>query len=605
MPDTNHTTIPALFVETASRLQDQVALRYKAYGLWHDITWKAYLDQVQSLTLALVDAGLTKGDRVAILGDNSPEWVIADLAIQCAGGISVGIYATNSWEQCQYIIDHAGCTFLFAENEEQLDKWLQFKDRSPHLKQVIFWDEEGLRTFEEEQAIPFQRFIQQGRSLLATGQARFSELVATIQPADTAFIVYTSGTTGPPKGAMLSHRNATWTSAQVAKIDQTLQFTEKDEVLSFLPLCHIFERLFSVLIPIRFGTVVNFVEDPDTVADNLKEVSPTVGYGVPRMWEKYHASVNIKMNDASPLKKWLYRVALQVGTAHQQAEEKNEDRSIFLRIGYALAHFAVFRKLKERLGFENMRLAISGAAPIAPDILRYFRSIGLNLVEGYGMTESCGVLTGVNAEKLKLGTVGTPMPGIALRVADDGELLAQSEGIFQGYYQDPEKTAVTLKDGWLHTGDIVEMDPDGFVKIIDRKKDLIITAGGKNIAPQYIENKLKCSAYITDAIVVGDRKKFLSALIVLDEDNITVYARENRISFSTYSELSTHEAINALIEKEVSLVNKSLARVENIRKFKILPKRLYQEDGEVTPTMKVKRTAINAMFGDLITEMYA
>ena len=605
MPDTSHTTIPALFVETANRLQDRVALRYKAYGLWNDITWKEYLEQVQCLTLALVDAGMHSGDRVAILGDNSPEWVVADLAIQCAGGISVGIYATNSWEQCQYIIDHAGCNFLFLENEEQLDKWLQFKDQPSQLKQVFYWDDEGLKSFKDEQATSFQTFLQLGKSLLTTGQARFSELVDSIEPEDTAFIVYTSGTTGPPKGAMLSHRNATWTSAQVAKIDETLQFSEQDEVLSFLPLCHIFERLFSVLIPVRFGTIVNFVEDPDTVAENLKEVSPTVGYGVPRMWEKYHASINIKMKDASRFKQWLFGVCLAIGTAAQEAEEKNKRKSVLLRIGNVLAEFAVFRKLKERLGFENMRLAISGAAPIAPDILRYFRSIGLNLVEGYGMTESCGVLTGVNAEKLKLGTVGTPMPGITLRVGDDGELLAKSEGIFQGYYKDPEKTAVTLQDGWLHTGDIVEMDEDGFVKIIDRKKDLIITAGGKNIAPQYIENKLKCSAYITDAIVIGDRKKFLSALVVLDEDNITFYARENRISFSTYSDLSTHEAINALIEKEVIQVNKSLARVENIRKFKILPKRLYQEDGEVTPTMKVKRSAINAMFGDLIAEMYA
>jgi long-chain acyl-CoA synthetase len=379
---------------------------------------------------------------------------------------------------------------------------------------------------------------------------------------------------------------------------------DADEVLSFLPLCHVFEQLFSVMGHITHGYVVNFIENLDTVTDNMIEVSPTVGYAVPRIWEKYLSAVYIRMSDATWFKKMVFGMALKTGKKRASLMMDFKPVPATLETFYKMAHFAVFRKLKERMGFDRMRIAYSGAAPISPDVLHFFQSIGVNLVEGYGQTEGTGVTCVSRVGKVKFGTVGPPITGTKIKIAEDGEILVKSPSVFKGYYKNPEATAETIQDGWLYSGDVGEIDGDGYLKITDRKKDIIVTAGGKNITPQYIENKLKFSPYINDAVVIGDQRKFISALIMIDEDNVVKFAQDNKVQFSTYKDLTQSPEINKMIQKEVSNVNDTLSRVEQIKKFTILPKKLYEEDGEVTPTMKVKRNYVNEAFGDLIEAMY-
>jgi long-chain acyl-CoA synthetase len=414
-------------------------------------------------------------------------------------------------------------------------------------------------------------------------------------------LIYTSGTTGPPKGAMLTHRNLIWMGQTIGKENALY---ESDEVLSFLPLCHVFEQLFSVMGHITFGYVVNFIESPDTVSENLIEVSPTVGYAVPRIWEKYYSAIYINMSEATWFKRAVFQTALKIGRKRAKLAMTNQSISFTLKMLYAVAHFSVFRKLKERLGFDRMRVAYSGAAPISPDVLMFFQAIGLQLMEGYGQTEGTGVTCISKVGEARLGTVGKPLPGTKVKIAEDGEILVNSPSVFKGYFKDPNATAQTLRDGWLHSGDVGEYDKDGFIKITDRKKDIIVTAGGKNITPQYIENQLKFSPYINDAVIIGDRRKYIVCLIMIDEDNVVKYAQDNKIQFSTYRDLTRNPQINKMIQSEVDNINKNLARVEQIKKFTILPKKLYEEDGEVTPTMKVKRRYVNDAFSDLIEAMY-
>ncbi|MFH1954829.1 MAG: long-chain fatty acid--CoA ligase [Pseudomonadota bacterium] len=594
-------TTPSTFSKTVKKYGDRVAMRKKEYGLWHDISWNEFYRRAKYVGSALISLGLKKGDCVSIIGDNCPEWVTIDLGVQCAGGVAVGVYSTNAWPQVEYVISDSESKFFFVENEEQLDKWLNFRDNVPKLQKVIVWDLEGLRHFEDPMVMTFDDILELGRQVAEKEPDLFESRMEEITPEDLSVLIYTSGTTGPPKGAMLTHKNVTWMGEAIC-IDNPVYDT--DEVMSFLPLCHIFERLFSVFAQITHGYTVNFIENLDTVTDNMREISPTVGYAVPRIWEKYLSAVYIRMSDATWFKKLLFGIALKIGKTRATLKMNFKPVPFYLEALYQIAHFGVFRKLKERLGFDRLRVAYSGAAPISPDVLHFFQSIGVNLIEGYGQTEGTGVTCVSRVDKVKFGTVGPPITGTEVKIAEDGEILVRSPSVFKGYYKNPESTAETLKDGWLYSGDVGEFDEDGYLKITDRKKDIIVTAGGKNITPQYIENKLKFSPYVNDAVVIGDRRKFLASLIMIDEDNVVKYAQDNKIQFSTYKDLTQSPEIVKLIQTEVDQVNETLARVEQVKKFTILPKKLYEEDGEVTPTMKVKRKYVNEAFGDLIEAMY-
>jgi len=594
-------TVPQVFKQMVQKHGARVAMRKKEYGLWHDISWNEYYRLAQHVGSALISIGLEKGDRVSIIGDNCPEWVIIDLGIQCTGGVSVGIYATNAWPQVEYVIENSESKFFFVENEEQLDKWLNFRDKIPFLKKVIVWDLEGLRHFKDPMVMTYAELLKIGGQIVQKDPDMFEKRMAEVTPDDLSALIYTSGTTGPPKGAMLTHGNVTWMGEAVKSV---IPLEDTDEVLSYLPLCHVFERLFSVIFHITHGGTVNFIESLDTVTDNMKEISPTVGYAVPRIWEKYLSAVYIRMSDATWFKRLVFYIALKIGQKRTSLKMNLKPVPFYLEFLYRLAYLAVFRKLKERLGFDRMKIAITAAAPISSDVLHFFQSIGVNLIEAYGQTEGTGVTSVSRIGKLKFGTVGPPLTGVEVKIAEDGEILVKSPGVFKGYYKSPEATAETLKDGWLYSGDVGELDEDGYLKITDRKKDIIVTAGGKNITPQYIENKLKFSPYINDAVIIGDNRRFITSLIMIDEDNVVKYAQDNKIQFSTYKDLTQSPEIIKLIQGEVDKVNEALSRVEQVKKFTILPKRLYEEDGEVTPTMKVKRKYVNEAFSDLIEAMY-
>jgi len=601
MTDDINQTVPARFKEAVARWGDKVAMRKKEYGLWHDITWNDYYEKVRNVACALMSMGLERGDCAAIIGDNCPEWVYSDVGIQCCGAAATGVYATNAWPQVEYVVKNSESKVFFVENEEQLDKWLHFRDNVPDLAKVVVWDTEGLRQFKDPMVMTFDELLVLGQKASEENPELFDQRIAEIEPQDLSVLIYTSGTTGPPKGAMLTHRNCLWMGHAITSNNPMVG---TDEIMSFLPLCHIFEQLFTVLAHITVGHIVNFIESPDTVADNMIEISPTVGHAVPRIWEKYFSAIMIRMADATWLKRLVFFIALKIGKKRANLAMNFKPVPFYLELLYKLVHFVVFRKLKERMGFDRIRIAYSGAAPIAPDILYFFQSIGVNLVEGYGQTEGTGVTTTARIGRVKFGTVGEPLEGVQIKIADDGEILVKSPGVFKGYFKNPESTAETIVDGWLHSGDVGEIDEDGYLKITDRKKDIIVTAGGKNITPQYIENKLKASLYINDAVVIGDRRKFLTCLIMIDEDNVVKFAQDHKIQFSTYKDLAADEKINKLIHEELKAVNETLSRVEQVKKFTILPKKLYEEDGEVTPTMKVKRNFVNEAFKDLIEAMY-
>ncbi len=578
-----------------------VALRRKEYGIWRDITWEEYGEKVRRVAMGLISLGLKKGECVSLISENQPEWVFADFGIMSAGGVTAGIYTTNSAEQCGYVVNNSESRFYIAENEEQFDKTLKFRKDTPLLEKVIVIDMEGLKRFEDPLLISFDELLRLGKEFDEKNQGLFEQRLSEVKADDLAVLIYTSGTTGPPKGAMLSHKNLLFMSE--AMVDANPVYYG-DESLSFLPLCHIFEQLFTVMINVRYGTVANFIENTDTIMDNMKEVSPTVTYGVPRIWEKYASGIMIRMSDATWFKRLVFKASMGIGMKYAGLKLTGQPVPAILNLAYGAAYLAVFRKLKERLGFDRVRVAYSGAAPISPEVLKFFNAIGLPLIEGYGQTEGTGVTSVSRKGEIRIGKVGQPLPGVEVKIAPDGEILVKGPGVFKGYYRNPQATAETLRDGWLYSGDVGELDKDGFLKITDRKKDLIITAGGKNIAPQNIENQLKFSPYINDAVVIGDRKKFLAALIAIDEDTVIKYAQDHKIQFTTYSSLTQTQEIKQLIQKEVDKVNKTLANVEQIKKFTIIPKKLYEEDGEVTPTMKVKRRFINEAYKDIIEGMY-
>ncbi|MFH2220457.1 MAG: AMP-binding protein [Pseudomonadota bacterium] len=601
MQNSNNSTIPEVFKAAVLKYGDRVAMRKKAYGLWHDISWNEYFKQTQCIASALISMGLEKGDCVSIIGDNCPEWVVISMSVQCAGGVVAGIYATNAWQQVEYVVSHSDSRFLFVENEEQLDTWLMFRENTPGLKKVVVWDTEGLRHFKDPSVLTYEELIDVGKTVALSHPDRVEVRTENVRPEDVSMLIYTSGTTGPPKGAMLTHDNLIWMGRAITSNNPMY---DTDDVMSFLPLCHVFEQLFSVMGHIAVGYTVNFIETLDTVMDNMIEISPTVGHGVPRIWEKYCSAIIIKMSDATWFKRLVFNSALKIGQKRASLRMNFKKVPFFLEALYFFAYLTVFRKLKERLGFDRMRVSYSGAAPISPDVLRFFQAIGVNLVEGYGQTEGTGVTTLSRIGSVKFGTVGPPLDGVTIKIAEDGEILVNSPGIFKGYFKNPEETAETLKDGWLHSGDVGKIDSDGYLAITDRKKDIIVTAGGKNISPQFIENKLKAGPYINDAVVIGDRRKFLSSLILIDEDTVVKYAQDHKVQFSTYKDLTRSDGIRKLIQGEVDQVNETLARVEQIKRFTILPKKLYEEDGEVTPTMKVKRKYVNEAFSDLIEAMY-
>jgi long-chain acyl-CoA synthetase len=600
MTETSPPSLPVLFARQVAQSGDRLALRFKEYGIWHRVTWREYGDRVNTVAAALLAAGLQRGENVAVLGENRPEWLYCHLGIQTAGGATCGIYPTSAPEQIQYLLGHSEARWIFVENEEQLDKVLAVAGET-RLERIVVWDAKGLWGFTDDRVVFFDDFLKQGLAFAEGHPHAVSERRDAVEPDDTAMIIYTSGTTGPPKGAMLSHRSILWGTEAGSRVNPV---GPDDEVVSYLPFAHVYENLITVFGAIRAGYVVNFVESMETLFQNLREVSPTYFGSVPRIWEKLASTVELRMADSTRLKRGLYRAAVAVGRRHARARLAGESIPLSLAVLYRLAYWLVLAPLKRRLGFDRTRIAVCGAAPASPELFEYYHALGIPLIEGYGMTESTGVISLNRVDRPRVGTVGEPLPGVEVRLAEDGEILTRGPHVFKGYFKDPALTAQTIDaDGWLHTGDVGAWDGT-HLRILDRKKDILITAGGKNITPAYIENKLKFSPYVQDAVVVGDGRKYLVALVLIDEDNVTKYAQDHRIPFTTFQDLTQNPEIVRLIEGEVAKVNRTLSQVESVKKVALLPRRFYEEEGDVTPTKKVKRRAVETRYADLIARLY-
>lgn len=597
---TGTATLAARLLEHAEHRGGDVAIREKHRGVWREWTWAGYARRVADVAAGLRSLGVGPGARVAVHAENRPEWVIADLATQGLGGVVVGVYPTSPAAEVAYLLAHSAAEVLIAEDEEQLDKALAVRDTLPLLRHIVVMDPRGLRLADLPGVLTFAELEERGAAPESLGQ--YADSVAALDPASTAILVYTSGTTGRPKGAMISHANLVAAGRAFVEV---LGAARGDEVLSYLPLCHVAERLISVIDGSWAGLVVNFGEGGPSFPNDLRDVQPTVFLGVPRVWEKMLATVEIRMADASWLKRVLYRSCLRQG--RRIAPRRMTGRTTFGdRVVLAVGELLVFRALRERLGMSRVRAPVSGAAPIAPQVLAWLWAIGVPVREGYGQTENTAICTLNPVGDIRLGTVGTASPGVEVRIADDGEILTRSAGVFQGYLDDPEATAATVdRDGWLHTGDVGELDEDGFLRITDRKKDIIITAGGKNISPSEIENLLKVSPFVREAVVIGDRRRYLTALIGIELDTVGNWASRRGLAYTTYADLSAKPDVHALIDTVVREANGRLAQVEGIKRFTLIGKELDHEDGELTATQKVKRRAMAERFAAEIEAMYS
>ena len=602
-PGAAHDTLPAIFLARCAESAGRVALREKRFGVWNEYTWADYEQKVRHVGLGLISLGLRTGDRVAVHSEDRPEWVFSELGTVCVGGTSVGVYPTNPAPEVEYILSHSGARFLVAEDQEQIDKALEVADRCQDLERIIVIDPRGLRGYADPRLMTFEELEERGRSLDEQDPALFHRLASERTPEEIGMIVYTSGTTGPPKGAMLSESNL----ANAVRISGTIwNASSDDRVLSYLPLCHVGEKIFTIYVPLSSGASANFAESIDTVVANLREVEPTIFLGVPRIWEKMAAGIQIRMQDASRVKRWIFRRWSKRGAKLAERWTSSGGRYPFpSNISYAIGWAVLYRSLQRGLGLAKCHSPVSGAAPIAPDILRFFHGIGVHIREAWAQTESAGIGTITPSDDVRIGSIGVPVTGVEIHIAGDGEILMRSACVFAGYFRNPEATRDTIDtDGWLHTGDVGFIDEHGHVHITDRKKDIIITAGGKNLAPSEIENKLKTSPYIREAVVVGDGRKYLSALIGIESDAVSDWASRRGIGFTTYRDLTQKPEVVALVEEEVKRVNADMASVEQIKKFRLIPKELDHEDGELTATQKVKRRVMEDRFKDLVGSMY-
>ncbi len=595
-------TLPQMLREQARRQPAGIAVRQKDFGIWQPVSWAQYWQRACRVGLGLQAEGLSRGGRVAIVSDNRLEWLLVQLGAGAVGGVAVGVYATSPAEEMGYVLEHADVELVVCEDQEQTDKVLQVAHRLPLLRRIVVMETKGLRSYppaERARIVAFAELEAEGQRREADGLEALNAWLDTQQLDDLGLMIYTSGSTGKPKGAMLSYRNMRGVAPGIA---DRLSMDAASVHLSYLPLCHVAEQMLSTFVPIYLGAQVNFGESIRTVQEDLREVAPTVFLGVPRIWEKLHASISIKMQEAGRLQQWLYRRALAACSPF--LEKSARQRSLGERLTYALWYGLVLRALQNFIGLRRVRVAMTGAAPIAPDVVRYFRTIGVPLVEVYGLTESAGMIFGQHPDRVKVGTVGEAILGVEWRLGEADELQVRGEMGFAGYYKNDAATADTVRDGWLHTGDVAAVQ-DGRLRIVDRLKDIMITAGGKNLTPSEIENAVKSSPYVKECVIVADGRRFVAALIQLEFDTVGKWAESRRIAFTHFRSLAECAEVRELVAGEVARANAGLAPVAQIKRFHLLTKELDHDDGEVTATMKVRRASIYRSYADEIERLYA
>jgi long-chain acyl-CoA synthetase len=578
----------------------QPALRRKRMGLWESQSWQDYYAHVRAAGLALADLGLARGSIVCVLAENRPEWLYADLGAQCMGFAGNGIYPTASPPQVQHVLVDSGAAVVFVENQEQLEKVLAVRAHCPALRRIVVVECEGLRGFSDAQVEFFDEFLARGMALAQTQAPRFEQAIDIGQSDDLAFLVYTSGTTGAPKGAMVLNRNVVF---QMSVASAYLDVQPGDRSISFLPLCHIAERMASAFNPLAMGLVVHFPENSGTVFNDMREVAPHVLFAPPRFWEKLHSQIDLFMRDAIAPARWVYALARWHSQAHTQAQLEGHSDSppLGLRLLRALA----FGHIRQFLGLQNVKSALTGAAPVPPELVRWFMDCGIQLREAFGMTETCGFCTATPRGGVRLGWAGLPAPHTEVRIGPEQEILVRGPNVFGGYWGQPGRTREAIDDqGWLHTGDCGEIDEHGYLAVRDRIKDILITSAGKNITPSHIENQLKFSPYITDAVVIGDGRHYLSCLIMIDQEHVSRFAQDQQVPYTDFASLTRAPEVLSLMQAEVEKVNAQLARVEQIKHFRLIDQLLTAEDEELTPTMKLKRKVVARKYAHLIEQMY-
>jgi len=583
---------------------DEISIWQKQQGAWESVTWGEYGDFVKDIANALLDAGIQRADKVSIISLTRFEWVVVDLAIMSIGAITVPVYPSNTEEQVHYILDHSQSKFVFAEDQEQLDKMMKIRSGLRDVQQTVVFDKYQLEIIEK--VISLDTFREKGSTFRRGNPEMLEKSIDGGNPQDTISFIYTSGTTGHPKAGLINSENVL---AVVKHLPDLYGITKNDMSIAYLPLSHIAERDLGHFMKLYSGNVTVFAESLEDMPANLIQSGPTIMFGTPRVFEKYYARISSGIKDATWFQKKIYDWAVKVGKSNAELTDKGKTSTLYLKVKYAIAHFLIFQKIHYIFG-GNIRFMISGAAPISPNIIRYFHWVGLDIYEVYGMTETTGVISANRMGRVKIGSVGQIYPDTEVKIAEDGEICTRGPQNILGYYRNEEASNELLiqdEQGavWLHTGDIGHIDDEGYLFITDRKKDIIITAGGKNIAPQNIENLMKTSSFISQTIVYGDRKPYLAMLVTLDEDEIAKFARDRKILYQDLADLSKKQEVIDLLHHEISALNKELASYETIKKFRILEEELDQDKDEITPTLKVKRDVVFANYQYLIDEMYA
>ena len=592
-------TLPQMLHERARTDAQRIAIRQKDFGIWKPFTWAQYQRRASHFGLGLRALGLPVGGHVGVISENRIEWVLAQMGAGLVGAVTVGVYPTSPTNEVAYVVGHADIEIMVCEDQEQTDKLLAALPELPHLKKIVVMETKGLRSFAPEvrQFITtFDEVEQLGAA--SSQQAIIDDALARQRLDDVGLMIYTSGSTGKPKGAMISYRNI---RGVVPGIVDRLELSQGTTHLSYLPLCHVAEQMLTSFVPVYIGSQVNFGESIRTVQEDLREVAPTMFLGVPRIWEKLHAAIHIKLQETGGLRRALFHKAYNA--CKPLADKPRSAWSAADKLTYAASYWLVFRALQNFIGLRNAHVALTGAAPIPPDVVRFFRVLGVPLIEVYGLTESTGMVTGHRLDHVVVGTVGVPTKGVTHRIADNGELQLKGDMVFAGYYKNPEATASSIVGGWLHTGDVVR-EEQGQIKIVDRLKDIMITAGGKNLTPSEIENTMKGSPFIKECIIVAEARKFVGALVMIDYETVGKWAEARRIPFTHYRSLVEHPEVRGLIDAEINQGNQRLAQVSQIRKFHLLTKELDHDDGEVTATMKVRRASIYKTYAAEIEALY-
>ncbi len=596
-------TFPKLLLEKYLKWGDsKIAIREKDYGIWNEVTWKGYYENVKYFALGLKKLGFERGEHISIIGNNEPEWVYAELAAQSLGGAVIGIYQDSTPPEIKYIAELSDSVFIVTEDQEQTDKVLEIKDELPLLRRVIYWDPKGMRNYRDPILMSFQEVQEIGREYEKEHPDLFEEEIEKGDEEDIALILTTSGTTSLPKLAMLTHKNMLKMAENLlVKVDP---MKPTDEFVSFLPLAWVGEQMMSISGGLLIGFTVNFPEEPTTVTENIREIGPHVMFSPPRVWEGIVSMIQVKIEDSTPLKKLVYKTFMPIGYKMADFKFNKEKPSLKWKILYKIGYFMLFRALKDRIGMTRIRKAYTGGAALGPDVFRFYHAIGVNLKQIYGQTEIAGISVVHRDDDIKFETVGKPIPETEIRISEEGEILSRSPSVFKGYYKNPEATEEALRGGWLHSGDAGYIDEDGHLVVIDRMKDVMRLSDGSIFSPQYIENKLKFSPYIKEAVVFGKEKPYVTAFINIDYENVGKWAENHQIAYTTYTDLSQKPEVYELIRKDVERVNQQLPEAARIKRFLILHKELDADDQELTRTKKVRRRFIEQKYIDLVNALY-